>query len=374
MRQQYLLKLYSNPENPAFNCAFKISKDTERFYEANPKKIPPLGIRAKDDFEDTDLDLEVEKFNFPNTPPWTMPEVSVDFSVASHEKSTTSPQEYKKHFNELCKKYPNYNQIFTDGSKSEDGVGAACFSASGERQRGLNFCSSIFSAEASALEMAVDSAKASTERKHLILSDSLSLLRAIKSKNLKDMRILRIYERLVKVENRGKTVVFAWIPGHSDIQGNEQADYLAKESAKLRISREMKMPPSDFKPVFKREMAARFNNNWGGISRNKLLEIMPNICPRKPVSLPRELEILITRLKIGHTAYTHKFLLEGEPPPECVGCDERISVKHILIDCIDFQDVRKKYYKTTSLKALFDVVDPVRILGFVREIGLIGKL
>ena len=47
LRQQYLLKLYSNPENPAFNCAFKISKDTERFYEANPKKIPPLGIRAR---------------------------------------------------------------------------------------------------------------------------------------------------------------------------------------------------------------------------------------------------------------------------------------------------------------------------------------
>ena len=374
--QQYLTKLYSNPDNPAFNCVFNLSNETKRVFEKCPNKIPPLGVRVtlEDYFEDIDLNNEIEKFSIPKTPPWTFPEVEIDFSMAVHGKSNTSPREFQRHFEELLSKYPNFNGIYTDGSKDEDGVGAACFSSTEERQKGLNYCASIFSAEASALEMALDSARASTKRKHLILSDSLSLLQAVKNGNLKDVRILKIYEKLVKVENRGKTVVLAWIPGHCGISGNEKADHLAKEATGLRTSREMKIPTSDFKPIFKKELENMFNNNWGGQVGNKLKEILPNIRPRKPVTLPRHFETLFTRLKIGHTALTHKFLFEGESPPECVGCDERLTIKHILIDCVDFEDSRKKYFRTKSLKTLFDVVDPMKILSFVAEIGLMRKL
>ena len=253
------------------------------------------------------------------------------------------------------------------------GVGAAAFSERGSQQRRLNHCASIFTAEALALEMALDLVDSSSEKQFLILSDSLSCLRAIDNFNIKDIRILKIYEKLRKVA-QSKKVVFAWIPGHTGIQGNEEADSLAKNSKTLNYPHNIKIPHIDFRPVTKKEESTRFNNHWGGLRKNKLKEIMPNIKPGKNFNLPRHIESLITRLRIGHTALTHRFLLEGEPPPFCIGCNEDMTVKHILIGCVDFAETRKKFFRTVTLKDLFDVVDPLRIFSFIREIGLIGKV
>ena len=43
-----------------------------------------------------------------------------------------------------------------------------------------------------------------------------------------------------------------------------------------------------------------------------------------------------TRIRIGHTHLTHCLLLKGEDPPQCKACDCRLTVKHILFDCVDF--------------------------------------
>ena len=44
--------------------------------------------------------------------------------------------------------------------------------------------------------------------------------------------------------------------------------------------------------------------------------------------------------------------------------------KHILTDCADFIGVRKRYYRCTKIKDIFDVVDPHRVLDFLRELQL----
>ena len=50
---------------------------------------------------------------------------------------------------------------------------------------------------------------------------------------------------------------------------------------------------------------------------------------------------MLTRLRIGHTALTHSYLLKGEPPQICQACDPHITVKHILIECKNYQNERK---------------------------------
>ena len=45
---------------------------------------------------------------------------------------------------------------------------------------------------------------------------------------------------------------------------------------------------------------------------------------------------------IGHTRLTHSYLLLGDDQPECGSCQCPFTVKHILIECIDLNDVRNK--------------------------------
>ena len=74
-----------------------------------------------------------------------------------------------------------------------------------------------------------------------------------------------------------------------------------------------------------------------------------------------------TRIRIGHSALTHRYLLSGDEKPFCVGCNTDYTIKHILTDCAAFTDVRKKYYRCTNIKDIFDVVDPNKVLDFLKE-------
>ena len=42
--------------------------------------------------------------------------------------------------------------------------------------------------------------------------------------------------------------------------------------------------------------------------------------------------------------------------PECIPCDCRLTIKHILIECIDTADIGKQYFDCTGLKTLFNSV------------------
>ena len=50
----------------------------------------------------------------------------------------------------------------------------------------------------------------------------------------------------------------------------------------------------------------------------------------------RREEVVLTRLRIGHTRLTHSYVLEREDQPLCISCNEPSTVKHFLIDCFEF--------------------------------------
>ena len=64
----------------------------------------------------------------------------------------------------------------------------------------------------------------------------------------------------------------------------------------------------------------------------------------------------LTRLRIGHSRLTNTHYLLSEDFPECIPCDCRLSIKHVLIECIDSADIRKQYFNCTDLKTLFNSV------------------
>ena len=73
---------------------------------------------------------------------------------------------------------------------------------------------------------------------------------------------------------------------------------------------------------------------------------------------------------MGHTYFSHSYILCQEDPPECTACQEIYSVRHVLIDCIDSCLMRPRFYTVPDMKTLFDIVSVDRILSFVKEVNL----
>ncbi len=67
---------------------------------------------------------------------------------------------------------------------------------------------------------------------------------------------------------------------------------------------------------------------------------------------------------------THKYLLSGEDQPFCVSCDTYETVEHLLIHCVEFNDIRERFYEVDNLQDLFYNVDENIIIAFINEAGL----
>ena len=79
--------------------------------------------------------------------------------------------------------------------------------------------------------------------------------------------------------------------------------------------------------------------------------------------------LLFSAVHIVHSYLTHSFILRREEAPVCVACGAVITVKHILIECAELLEIRKKYFEERALYSLFRNVIPEIIFDFLRGIG-----
>ena len=48
-------------------------------------------------------------------------------------------------------------------------------------------------------------------------------------------------------------------------------------------------------------------------------------------------------------------------------CGIPLTVKHILVECANFSDIREKYFTVSSLADLLNRVDNHTVIGFIKE-------
>ena len=108
---------------------------------------------------------------------------------------------------------------------------------------------------------------------------------------------------------------------------------------------------------------------------NKFHEILPKLSD-KLLSFcnTRKENTVLNRLHIGHFYLTHSFILRKEEAPVFVACNVVLTVKHILMECADLLEIRKKYFEEKSLYSLFRNVSPEVVFDFLREIGVFYKV
>ena len=376
LSMNYVLKLKSNPKNPAYDCVFN-PKSVEDF-ENNPSVIPPLSLRARKYMQEADIDIkQIGEVTLCDIPPWNLHEPEVYLELSTYKKSETSAAIYQQHLNELLDTFKYFKCIYTDGSKSEDGkVAAAAVSKQTNQafKHRLVDHSSIYSAELQAILLALKHIYQSKEDNFIILSDSLSALQALKGCKLDHPFLIEIRKLHTYLLNDNKDVIFIWVPSHIGIRGNEKADLAANEARQREVDSEYGFF-ADFKALIHKHIKQTWQAEWEGNPNNKLFKIVPNISDCIPrCRTNRKEETVLSRLHIGHSYFTHSYLLKRTEQPYCYACDSVDTIEHILISCADFIHIREKYYDEKNLKDLFNNTNPDRIFQFLKEINLFYKI
>ncbi|XP_076037736.1 uncharacterized protein LOC143023118 [Oratosquilla oratoria] len=141
--------------------------------------------------------------------------------------------------------------FYTDGSKSQDGVGCAVVSDSTVLKRKLPDFSSVFTAEVLAVSNALKFVFNSVPcGRNVVFTDSMSVLSSVNNLLPHHFLVQEIQEWLILINNRKKIKVnFCWVPSHVGVTGNEKADAAAKAATRLSHITDRKVPHTDLKQV-----------------------------------------------------------------------------------------------------------------------------
>ncbi|GFT91496.1 putative RNA-directed DNA polymerase from transposon BS [Trichonephila clavipes] len=117
--------------------------------------------------------------------------------------------------------------------------------------------------------------------------------------------VIEILLLLRKLERKGFDIIFSWVPGHVGIIGNEQADTAARS-----MSEHMQRPVcyQDLKTSAQNYIHRVWQETWDQQVLNKLYSIHPSISHWAALPVRRH-DVRLTRLRIGHTRFTHRHLL-----------------------------------------------------------------
>ena len=175
---QFALKLKSNRSNSTYNAVFRPNYFT--LFQNKPSDIPSFGIRIAPILNSAGIKVRnIQSSSILNIPPWTIKQPEVRCTPTTDKKETTDSSIFRAKFQELSSQYPDFQPIYTGGSKDGPNVASAYVSRTHTRKCRLPDNASIFTAEIQAINMALDYIKDAVLSKVLIFSDSLSVLQSI---------------------------------------------------------------------------------------------------------------------------------------------------------------------------------------------------
>ena len=293
-----------------------------------------------------------------------------------------SRPEAQAKFREYQETLGSHDEVFTDGSKINERVGAAAV-INRHFQNGETTCrhltkrlpdnSTIFAAEATAITLALNYYQHMGPVHHdvIVYSDSMSCLQAIEGEDTENPFICHIMYLLWLLNDKGTHIRFCWIPSHCGTDGNERIDQLAKETLDHDIDPLVGVHYADLKPQVNSYIQQLVHIKWDVAEHGRdLYYVKPTLGPPKKFQhLTRAEEVVITRLRISHTKATKSHILSRGPPTTCHHCGQTLTIDHMLLECAVLQECRDEYYTADSLNTLFETIPETCIVEFLREVG-----
>ena len=290
----------------------------------------------------------------PEIPSWTYPPIR-NCPFLETKKQGLLDEEMQVIFQAHLERHPTVH-IYTDGSKSTEGVGfAAVFpnTTSGGRLTGE---ASIFTAELYAINAAVhEILKGTTDgNRFTIFSDSRSALLALRSDSSFSPVVVETKE-LIRRAEEDNIIDLCWVPGHVNVQGNEKAD----AAMRAPTAPHKAVPHTDMRRPLREAITNGWHREWNSLAREgrKLREIKMDVKDwTSSHNKSRRIEMVLSRLRLGHTNITHVYLMQGQTEsPECDRCRVTITVKHLLLECRKYVTIRNKYFRICLQKAMISL-------------------
>jgi ribonuclease HI len=252
--------------------------------------------------------------------------------------------------------------IYTDASIRHNGSGYAIYCREKEFKKTVKVANdnpTIFTLEALAISRAIKFAQNNclTDGKILIISDSLSVLEALKNLDYgfkKNYIINEIRKNYTKLQKSNEMEIM-WVPSHCGIKGNEMADSLAAEAIEspnetVKYRRHF----SEYTKIFKREMTQKWQEKWDASEKGRYCYSILKEVKLKPwfykTKLKRRHVTLISRIISNHTRCKNslnQFKIVNSPLCECGKYED---VNHLLFICEKWKENRKNLVK--SIKKL----------------------
>ena len=231
--------------------------------------------------------------------------------------------------------------IFTDGSKSDAGVGAAFVvkhnGNTASRKFKLNTLCSVFQAELLALSQALVWCVHHLETDATIFSDSLSGLNALSYPANTNQLVNECRKSLEDIHFRIK---FVWVKAHVGIAGNEEADAAAKAaSISHSASAYNAFPLSLAKRIIRSNNFEEWAEEYANASTGSgTRQWFPRLLDVHRLMEVTEASFQLTQILTGHgfhKEYLHRFHITSDELCPCDGITTQ-SLDHLIKNCNRF--------------------------------------
>jgi len=324
---KYAVRVLTIPEHPVrlaiMNyCAYE-------FYDRSPFPLPVTGRIHK---EMRSLEINID--SIATIPRASRYQTRKNFSKATMNiarKQMLTPHAWRAMYNHLkTSQYPDRVEIFSDGALQDSNAAFGVFTNECNVMGRLPNKTSIFTAELFAIFSAVQLIK-NLQGNYLLWTDSLSSVMALSSSTSSKHYMIHKIRDSVNSMPDGKLVI-EWVPSHVSIEGNEKADELASKALKLQQISTNWLGTADAYHSINTYYAKKNAELW---VKNRLYRGTPDTSEQnyEHHSLPRQEQIIISRLRFRTTKITHGHYFNKSTPKTCQNCTTRLTLKHIFVDC-----------------------------------------
>ena len=153
-------------------------------------------------------------------------------------------------------------------------------------------------------------------KKVVICTDSTAVLASMRSFHSSSRQglLYEILQLVTRIVSNGCKLHFLWVPAHVGVLGNEKADKMAKKALeKLEVEMNVRISKAEVKSVIWGKVNIMWQEQWDNeVKGRHLYNIQESIRVKRIGSGKRKEEVVLTRLRLGHSALNKTLQVVGK--------------------------------------------------------------